>query len=76
MCGHHRNLVLGFYQVGRTLHEILNSDDERFGGGGVKNHGAVRSHHVGFLDMEHSARITVPPMSCVYFRYKPRKDHR
>ena len=49
---------------------------ERFGGGGVHNEGAIRSHHVGFLDMEHSARITVPPMSCVYFRYKPRKDHK
>ena len=65
----------GLPQTG-TLREILNSDDERFGGGGVKNHGAIRSHHVGFLDMEHSARITVPPMSCVYFRYKPRKDHK
>ena len=68
------DFVIGLPKTG-TLHEILNSDDERFGGGGVHNQGAIRSHHVGFLDMEHSARITVPPMSCVYYRYKIRKQH-
>ena len=64
--------VIGLPESG-TLHEILNSDDERFGGSGVKNKNRIYSHHVGFLDMEYSARITVPPMSCVYFRYRPKK---
>lgn len=67
--------VIGLPQAG-TLHEILNSDEERFGGSGLKNPPLVYSHHEGFLDMEHSAAITVPPMSCVYFRYKPRKKHK
>ena len=66
--------VIGLPQAG-TLREVLNSDDERFGGSGVKNSGTIYSHHIGFLDMEHSAKITVPPMSCVYFRYRPKKQH-
>jgi len=56
-----------------TLKEILNSDDERFGGSGVKNPGAVRTRRKPFLDMQHSARIVLPPMSCVYYEFKPRK---
>ena len=67
--------VIGLPKTG-TLREILNSDDERFGGGGVCNKGAIRSHHRPFLDLEHSAEITVPPMSCIYFHYKIRKDHK
>ncbi|MBQ6397640.1 MAG: 1,4-alpha-glucan branching protein GlgB [Oscillospiraceae bacterium] len=66
--------VIGLPQAS-TLREVLNSDDERYGGGGVKNSGTIYSHHIGFLDMEHSAKITVPPMSCVYFRYRPKKQH-
>jgi len=66
--------VIGLPQAG-TVKEILNSDDERFGGGGVRNEGKIHSHHIGFLDMEYSAKITVPPMSCVYFRYRPKKQH-
>lgn len=61
--------------VAGTLKEILNSDDERFGGSGVKNPGAVRSHKVAFLDMQHSARIVLPPMSCVYYEFRPRKNN-
>ena len=67
--------VIGLPKTG-TLREILNSDDERFGGGGVCNKGAIRSHHRPFLDLEHSAEITVPAMSCIYFRYKIRKEHK
>jgi len=66
--------VIGLPQAG-TVKEILNSDDERFGGGGGRNEGKIHSHHSGFLDMEYSAKITVPPMSCVYFRYRPKKQH-
>ncbi|MBQ7472841.1 MAG: 1,4-alpha-glucan branching protein GlgB [Oscillospiraceae bacterium] len=70
----YEEFVIGLPQAG-TLREILNSDDERFGGNGAKNTGLINSHHIGFLDMEYSAKITVPPMSCVYFRYRPKKKH-
>ena len=56
-----------------TLHEILNSDDEQFGGTGVKNPPLIHAHKQGFLGMNYSASITLPPMSTVFFRYKPRK---
>ena len=56
-----------------SLHEILNSDDEQYGGTGVKNHPLVHAHKKPFLDMQYSTEITLPPMSTVFFRYKPRK---
>ena len=56
-----------------SLHEILNSDDERFGGTGVHNPPLVHAHKKPFLDMQYSANITLPPLSTVFFRYKPRK---
>ena len=56
-----------------TLKEILNSDDEQFGGTGVKNPPLIHAHKQSFLGMNYSASITLPPMSAVFFRYKPRK---
>jgi 1,4-alpha-glucan branching enzyme len=56
-----------------TLHEILNSDDEQYGGTGVKNPPLIHAHKQPFLDLPYSANITLPPMSTVFFRYKPRK---
>ena len=55
-----------------TLHEILNSDDEQFGGSGVRNVPLIHAHKKPFLDMDYSASITLPPMSTIFFRYKPR----
>ena len=56
-----------------TLHEVLNSDDERFGGSGMKNPALIYTKKEPFLDMEYSARMTLPPLSAQFFRYKPRK---
>ncbi len=53
-----------------TLKEILNSDDEQYGGEGVLNEGTIRSRKEGFLGMPASAAITLPPMSAVFFEYK------
>ena len=53
--------------------EILNSDDEQYGGTGVKNPPLIHAHKQPFLDLPYSANITLPPMSIVFFRYKPRK---
>ena len=69
------DFVIGLPQRG-TLHEILSSDEERFGGSGLRNAPVLYTHREGFLDMPCSAKITVPPMSCLYFRYKIRKSRK
>ena len=56
-----------------TLKEILSSDEERFGGHGVKNEGVIKSMDEPFFEMDYSAKITLPPMSTVYFEYKKDK---
>ena len=66
------NFLIGLPMNG-TLHEVLNSDDEEFGGGGLKNPPLIHAHKQAFLDMQYSAQITLPPMSTVFFRYKPRE---
>ena len=66
------NFVIGLPKSG-TLHEVLSSDDVAFGGGGMTNPPLIHAHKEPFLDMEYSARITLPPMSAQFFRYKPRK---
>ena len=55
-----------------TLTEILNSDDEQFGGEGVLNEGVIRSVDEPFLDLPASAAITLPAMSAVFFEYRPK----
>jgi 1,4-alpha-glucan branching enzyme len=67
------NFLIGLPMNG-SLHEILNSDDEQFGGSGIKNTPLIHAHKQGFLDMQYSASLTLPPMSTVFFRYKPRKN--
>ncbi len=67
------NFQIGLPMNG-SLHEILNSDDEQYGGSGVKNAPLIHAHKQGFLDMQYSAFITLPPMSTVFFRYKPRRN--
>ena len=59
--------------VAGTLHEVLNSDDERFGGGGVGNPRAIKTEKEPFLDMQYSAKLTLPPMASVMFSFKPRR---
>ena len=59
--------------VAGTLHEVLNSDDERFGGGGVANPHTIKTEKEPFLDMQYSAKLTLPPMASVMFSFKPRR---
>ena len=64
--------VIGLPAKG-TLKEVLNSDEERFGGGGVRNGRAIRSVKEGFLGLPCSAKLTLPAMSCLHFIYKKSK---
>ena len=57
-----------------TLHEILNSDDERFGGTGVHRTSLIHAQQEGFLDMPYSAAITCRPCPRLFpLQEKPRK---
>ena len=67
--------VIGLPEKG-TLKEILSSDEERFGGGGVRNAKLIHSAEEPFLDMAHSAKLTLPGMSALYFEYKPQKPRK
>ena len=50
-----------------TYKEILNSDDEAFGGAGTVHNKAVRSKKKPLHGFEQSITITLPPMSVLYF---------
>ncbi len=56
------------------LEEVLNSDDEQYGGSGVHNTPVVPAFQQTFLDMQYSASVTLPPLSTIFFRYRPVKD--
>lgn len=64
-----------FFQLGLpgpgVLKEVLNSDDTRFGGVGVHNAEPCVSFEEPFCGQPWSARVTAPPMSCVYFEFEP-----
>ena len=68
----YENFTLGLPAAG-TLVEVLNSDDEQYGGNGEGNKGLINARKEPFLDMQYSAHITLPGMSTVFFRYRPRK---
>ena len=65
------NFQIGLPAPG-TLEEALNSDDEEYGGTGVRNPEPILSFEQDFLDMHNCAELTLPPMSCVFFRFYPK----
>lgn len=69
MC--YSDFVIGLPKKG-VLREVLNSDDARFGGGGMHNAPEIRSMHEPFGALPHSARVTLPPLSTVYFTFTAR----
>jgi 1,4-alpha-glucan branching enzyme len=66
--------VIGLPEKG-VLDGLLNSDDKRFGGGGVKNAPRIRTDNTPFLDLRFSAKITLPPMSAVWFRFETEEKY-
>ncbi|HZB02330.1 MAG TPA: 1,4-alpha-glucan branching protein GlgB [Actinomycetota bacterium] len=53
---------------GGTWRELLNGDAERYGGSGMGNLGRVTAMAVPWHGREHSARIVVPPLACVFLK--------
>lgn len=68
----YEGFVIGMPMPG-TLHELLNSDEYRFGGSGMQNKRTIYTKKEPFLNMKHSARLNLPPMSAVFFEFRPRK---
>ena len=53
--------------VAGTYKEVLNSDDEAFGGSGAVHNKAVRTKKKPLHGFEQSITVTLPPMSTLYF---------
>lgn len=54
-----------------VLKELINSDDVKYGGSGIHNAPEIASEDTPFLEHPCSAKITLPPMSAVWFRFTP-----
>ena len=52
-----------------VYYEVFNSDDEAYGGSGVKN-GALASEDVPWHNRSQSIALTVPPLATVYLRLR------
>lgn len=64
--GHpYHNFRVGLPQSG-AWREVLNSDDERYGGSGVLNSGAIVAENIASHSLEYSAEITIPPLGAVF----------
>lgn len=66
----YENYEIGVSHAG-SYEEILNSDDERFGGSGVGNKTALRAVKKSFREYSHVLRMTVPPLGACILRRKP-----
>ena len=53
---------------GGVWHEALNSDAEVYGGSGMGNLGRVEAESSPRHGRPYSARIVLPPLSCLFFR--------
>ena len=59
-----------------TYKEILNSDDEAFGGSGAVHNKSVRTHKKPLHGFEQSITITLPPMSTLYFEVPAKRTRK
>jgi 1,4-alpha-glucan branching enzyme len=51
---------------GGRWREVLNTDDERYGGGGVGNEGEIAAEQKPWHDQAFSAELTLPPLGVVW----------
>ena len=65
------DFVIGLPKRG-VLRELLSSDAEDFGGTGIRNAPEIRSEDAPFGALPCSARVTLPPLSTVYFTFTNR----
>lgn len=55
---------------GGEWEEILNTDDEKYGGSGVTNLGLVSAEELPWNGRSHSIQLRVPPLGCVWLKPK------
>lgn len=65
------DFVIGLPKRG-VLRELLSSDAEDFGGTGIRNAPEIRSEDTPFGALPCCARVTLPPLSTVYFTFTNR----
>ncbi|MEK9578762.1 MAG: 1,4-alpha-glucan branching protein GlgB, partial [Aquiluna sp.] len=64
--GHpYHNFRVGLPHSG-AWREVLNSDDERYGGSGVLNSGTIMAENIASHSLDASAEITIPPLGAVF----------
>jgi 1,4-alpha-glucan branching enzyme len=63
----HERFLIGLPDAG-VWHEVLNSDAEIYGGSGMGNLGRIEAEPSSWHGRPASARIVLPPLSCVFFR--------
>ena len=61
------NYMIGVPKAG-TYKEIFNTDDEKFGGSGVKNKAGINTVKKGIHGFEQHLSLTLPPMSVIYLK--------
>ena len=64
-----QNYRVGVPEAGAYV-EVFNSDDEAFGGSGVRNDGAIETQAVPWQDRGQSITLTLPPLATVYLRHQ------
>ena len=62
--------------VSGTYKEVLNSDDEAFGGSGAVHNKSVRTHKKPLHGFDQSITITLPPMSTLYFEVPTKRTRK
>lgn len=65
-CAHH-HFRIGVPTSGSYV-ELLNSDDEKFGGSGLVNSQPLQSRQGDWQEQQHFIEVTVPPLSTVMFK--------
>lgn len=55
--------------------EIFNTEDVKYGGSGIRNEGAIRVKKVPDHEFKQSIEVTIPPLSVVFLKGKPRQVH-
>jgi 1,4-alpha-glucan branching enzyme len=51
---------------GGSWRELLNTDDERYGGGGICNRERIEAEPTPWHDQQYSAELTLPPLAVVW----------